>query len=43
MPAIQKAQQNLCRKLGILTEEMQPIEAALQKFLAMFQDPFHKT
>lgn len=39
MPAVQRAQHNLCRKLGLLTDEMQPIKAALQEFLAMFQGP----
>nr|TKW29048.1 hypothetical protein SEVIR_3G369800v2 [Setaria viridis] len=39
MPAMQRAQHNLCRKLGLLTDEMQPIEAALQEFLSMFQGP----
>lgn len=39
MPAIQREQHNLCRKLGLLTDEMQPVGAALQEFLAMFQGP----
>ncbi|CAN6175554.1 unnamed protein product [Urochloa humidicola] len=39
MPALQRAQRNLCRKLGLLNDELQPIEAALQEFLAMFQGP----
>jgi len=39
IPAIQKAQRNLCRKLGLLDSELQPIEAALQDFIAMFDGP----
>ena len=38
-PAIQKAQHNLCRKLGLLDSELQPIEAALQEFIAKFDGP----
>ncbi|CAN6241233.1 unnamed protein product [Urochloa humidicola] len=39
MTAMQRAQRNLCRKLGLLNDEMLPIEIALQEFLAMFQGP----
>nr|TKW21397.1 hypothetical protein SEVIR_4G161501v2 [Setaria viridis] len=39
MPAMQQAQHNLCKKLGLLTDEMQPIEVELQEFLSMFQGP----
>ncbi|KAG2556022.1 hypothetical protein PVAP13_8NG085801 [Panicum virgatum] len=39
IPAMQKAQQNLCRKLGILNNDMLPFEAALQEFIAMFNGP----
>ncbi|CAN6242633.1 unnamed protein product [Urochloa humidicola] len=39
IPAIQKAQRNLCRKLGLLNNELLPIEAALQDFVAMFNGP----
>ncbi|CAN6197057.1 unnamed protein product [Urochloa humidicola] len=39
MPALQKAQHNLCRKLGLLENELLPVEAALQDFVAMFNGP----
>nr|TKV98179.1 hypothetical protein SEVIR_9G542400v2 [Setaria viridis] len=39
MPAMQCAQHNLCRKLGLLNDDLQPVEAALQEYLAMFQGP----
>ena len=39
MTTIQRAQRNLCRKLGLLNDELLPIENALQEFLAMFQGP----
>lgn len=39
MPAMQRAQRNLCRKLGLLNDDLQPVEAALQEYLAMFQGP----
>ena len=34
---MQRAQRNLCRKLGLLNDESNNFEAALQKFLSMFQ------
>ena len=37
MHVIQCAQRNLCRKLGLLNDESNNFEAALQKFLTMFQ------
>jgi hypothetical protein len=37
MHVIQCAQQNLCRKLGLLNDESNNFEVALQKFLTMFQ------
>ncbi|CAN6339097.1 unnamed protein product [Urochloa humidicola] len=39
MPALQKAQHNLCRKLGLLENGLLPVEAALQDFVAMFNGP----
>ncbi|KAJ1262052.1 hypothetical protein BS78_09G077900 [Paspalum vaginatum] len=37
---MQKAQRNLCRKLGLLNDDdLQTIEAALQDFVAMFDGP----
>ncbi|CAN6209250.1 unnamed protein product [Urochloa humidicola] len=36
---MERAQRNLCRKLGLLEDELQPIEVVLQEFLAMFQGP----
>lgn len=36
MTAMQRAQRNLCRKLGLLGDELDPMETALQEFLAMF-------
>ena len=39
MTQMQRAQQNLCRKLGLLQDDLQPIETALQEFVAMFNGP----
>ncbi|KAG2598126.1 hypothetical protein PVAP13_5KG528900 [Panicum virgatum] len=39
MTQMQRAQCNLCRKLELLTEELEPIEAALQEFIATFNGP----
>jgi hypothetical protein len=39
IPAVQKAQRNLCRKLGIGNDELQPIDDVLKDFVAMFQGP----
>lgn len=36
MTQMQRAQRNLCHKLGILNDELEPIEAALQEFIGMF-------
>ena len=39
MTQMQRAQQNLCRKLGLLQDDLQPVETALQEFVAMFNGP----
>ena len=39
MTTMQRAQRNLCRKLGLLNDDLLPVENALQEFLAMFQGP----
>jgi len=39
MTQMQRAQRNLCRKLGILNDEAAPIEVALQEFVDMFNGP----
>nr|TKW28834.1 hypothetical protein SEVIR_3G354300v2 [Setaria viridis] len=39
MTPMQRAQRNLCRKLGLLGDVLDPVEAALQEFLAMFTGP----
>ena len=39
LPAIQRAQRNLCRKLGISNDEMKPIEEVLQDFIRTFSGP----
>jgi hypothetical protein len=39
IPAVQKAQRNLCRKLSIGNDELQPIDDVLSEFMAMFQGP----
>ena len=36
---MQRAQRNLCRKLGILNDEEAPIEVALHEFVDMFNGP----
>jgi hypothetical protein len=36
MHVIQRGQQNLCRKLGLLNDESNNFETALHKFLTMF-------
>ncbi|CAN6282295.1 unnamed protein product [Urochloa humidicola] len=38
-PAAQRAQRNLCRKLGISDDEFRPIEELLQEFIGMFTGP----
>nr|TKW31403.1 hypothetical protein SEVIR_2G103800v2 [Setaria viridis] len=37
MPAVERAQRNLWKKLGVGNDEMMPIEQVLQDFLNMFQ------
>ncbi|CAN6353293.1 unnamed protein product [Urochloa humidicola] len=37
MPAIERAQRNLWRKLGVGDDEFAPIEQVLQEFISMFQ------
>lgn len=39
MTAVRRAQRNLCRKLGLLNDELEPVERALQEYLAMFSGP----
>lgn len=36
---MQRAQRNLCRKIRLLGDEIDPVESALQEFLAMFTGP----
>lgn len=38
MPAIERAQRNLWRKLGVGDDEFAPIEQVLQDFISMFQE-----
>ena len=37
MPAMERAQRNLWRKLGVSDEEFAPIETILQEFVNIFQ------
>jgi hypothetical protein len=39
IPVIERAQRNLCRKLGIPAEAEDPIENVLRDFVATFQGP----
>nr|TKW39055.1 hypothetical protein SEVIR_1G154701v2 [Setaria viridis] len=39
IPVTEKAQRNLCRKLGLTTEEKTSIDEILRDFLSMFQGP----
>ena len=39
MPAMQRAQRNLIRKLGLPADELRPIEELLQEFISMFTAP----
>ena len=39
MPAVQRAQRNLIRKLGLSDEELRPIEELLKEFINMFTGP----
>nr|TKW29822.1 hypothetical protein SEVIR_3G420500v2 [Setaria viridis] len=43
MPVTEKAQRNLCRKLGLTNEELTPIDDVLRDFLSMFQGPLPET
>jgi hypothetical protein len=43
MPAMIRAQQNLCRKLGLLkTDDWSDFDVALQKFTTLFKGPLPK-
>lgn len=39
MTQMQRAQRNLCRKLGLLNDELEPIEIAFQEFVTMYNGP----
>ena len=39
MSQMQRAQRNLCRKLGLLHDDLEPVETALQDYIAMFNGP----
>jgi len=39
MTQMQRAQKNLCCKLGLVQDELEPVETALQEFVAMFNGP----
>jgi hypothetical protein len=39
MPAMERAQRHLCRKLGLQAEEQDPIDRVLSDFVDMFQGP----
>ncbi|KAJ1278632.1 hypothetical protein BS78_04G093600 [Paspalum vaginatum] len=39
MTQLQRAQKNLCRKLGLVNDEQEPVESVLQEFIAMFSGP----
>jgi hypothetical protein len=36
---VERAQRNLCCKLGLLADEMEPIETVLRDFITMFRGP----
>ncbi|CAO2145654.1 unnamed protein product [Urochloa humidicola] len=38
-PPVQRAQRNLCRRLGIPADELRSIEDVLQDFISMFTGP----
>ncbi|CAO2144082.1 unnamed protein product [Urochloa humidicola] len=38
-PPVQRAQRNLCRKLGIPADELRSIDEVLQDFISMFTGP----
>jgi hypothetical protein len=37
IPAVEHAHRNLCHKLGLQADEIDPIESVLQDFLTMFR------
>ncbi|KAJ1259498.1 hypothetical protein BS78_10G160600, partial [Paspalum vaginatum] len=39
MTQLQRAKKNLCRKLGLVCDEQEPVDAVLQEFVAMFSGP----
>ena len=39
MSHMQCAQRNLCRKLSLLHDDLEPVETALQEYIAMFNGP----
>ncbi|CAD6335127.1 unnamed protein product [Miscanthus lutarioriparius] len=39
MSQMQRAQRNLCQKLGLLHDDLEPVETALQDYIAMFNGP----
>lgn len=39
MPAMKKAQVNLCRRLGLATDEHAPVDQILEEYVAMFNGP----
>lgn len=39
MTQMQRAQRNLCRKLGLVHDDLEPVETALQEYIAMFNGP----
>ncbi|KAG2548724.1 hypothetical protein PVAP13_9KG227100 [Panicum virgatum] len=39
MPVTERAQHNLCRKLGLTDDDYTPIEEVLREFMAMFRGP----
>lgn len=39
MTQMQRAQRNLCRKLGVLNDETAPIQIVLQEFVDLFNGP----
>jgi hypothetical protein len=42
IPGVQQVQRNLCRKLGISSDDTTPIDNVLRDFIAMFQGPLPK-
>lgn len=39
MPAVERAQRNLCRKLGLTDDDLKPIEEILKSFISTFLGP----